>query len=148
MVVYTKTDEWHIEWHWMTMSDNEWQQVVQRMTTSDTTSDNEWYSKWQQITANDNEWQKMAISNSEWQRVIKRMNGQSASWIILFSFLCSIYNFYQNQPSADVFQNKFFLNFPIFTGKRLCSSHYLVKFQAWRPIDLLKRDSNTDIANF
>ena len=78
MVVYKKTGEWHIEWHWMTISDNEWQQVVQRMATSDTTSDNEWYSKWQQMTANDNEWQKMAISNSEWQRVIKRMNANES----------------------------------------------------------------------
>ena len=66
MIVYKKTDEWYIEWHRMTTSDNEWQQVVQRMTpsltthrvvqgmtTSDTTSDNEWYQVVQQVTTND-----------------------------------------------------------------------------------------------
>ena len=54
MVVYKETDEWYIKWHQITTSKNELQQVVQRMTTSDTTSDNEWYSKWQRMTTNDN----------------------------------------------------------------------------------------------
>ena len=42
MIAYKKTDEWYIQWHRMATSDTEWQQVVQWMTTSDTTSDNEW----------------------------------------------------------------------------------------------------------
>ena len=53
-----------------TSSDNEWQPVVQRVTTSD----NEWYSKWQQrqrVTKNDNESQRMAASDKtneyEWE---------------------------------------------------------------------------------
>ena len=36
-------------------------------------------------------------------------------------------------------------NFTIFTGKQLCWSLFLVKLQGWRPMTLLKRDSNTDV---
>ena len=50
-IIYKKTDEWY----------NEWQRVVQRVTTSGTTSDNEW----QLVTTNDNEWY------NEWQRVTR-----------------------------------------------------------------------------
>ena len=35
-------NEWYNEWQWIKMSDNEWQQAIQLMTTSDATSDNEW----------------------------------------------------------------------------------------------------------
>ena len=38
-----------------TSSDNEWQRVVQRMTTSCTTSDNEW----QRVITNGDEWQRV-----------------------------------------------------------------------------------------
>ena len=58
-IVYKKTDEWYIEWQWMT--------------TSDAKSDNEWYNKWQRMTVSDNEWQRvvqrMTTSDNEWQRV-------------------------------------------------------------------------------
>ena len=68
MIIYKKTDEWYIEWHRMTTSDNEWHRVVQRMTTIDATSG----------IASDNEWrreqQKMTMNDREWQRVIKRVN--------------------------------------------------------------------------
>ena len=43
-------------------SDNEWQQVVQRMTTSD----NEWYNEWERMTTSGSEWQKLTISDSKW----------------------------------------------------------------------------------
>ena len=33
--------------------------------------------------------------------------------------------------------------FAIFTGKHLCYRFFLIKFQAFRPATLLKRDSNT-----
>ena len=33
-------------------------------------------------------------------------------------------------------------NFAIFTGKHVCWSHFLIKLQAWRPANLLKKDSN------
>ena len=57
-----------------TSSDNEWyiewQRVVQRVTTSGTTSDNEWQRVVQQVTTNDNvwynEWQRMKTSDNEW----------------------------------------------------------------------------------
>ena len=42
----------------MKTSDNEWQRVVQLVTTSGTTNDNEWYNEWQRVTTNDNEWQE------------------------------------------------------------------------------------------
>ena len=38
----TSDNEWQRVVQQVTTSDNEWQ----RMTTSDATSDNEWYSKW------------------------------------------------------------------------------------------------------
>ena len=56
---------------WVTTSDNEWQQEVQRMTTSE----KEWYNEWQQViqrvTTNDNEWQRMATNENEYQKMIK-----------------------------------------------------------------------------
>ena len=45
-----------------TASDNEWQWVVQRVTTSDTTSQNEWYNEWQWEITSDKEWQPVVIS--------------------------------------------------------------------------------------
>ena len=54
-----------------TSSDNEWQRVVQRVTTND----NEWYNEWQRVitsgTTSDNEWQLVTTSDNKWQRVTK-----------------------------------------------------------------------------
>ena len=36
-------------------------------------------------------------------------------------------------------------NFTNFTEKHLSWSHLLIKFQSWRPANLLKRDSNTGV---
>ena len=41
----------------------EWQQVVQRMITSGTTS----YKKWQRVTTSHNEWQWVTTNDNEWQ---------------------------------------------------------------------------------
>ena len=49
---------------------------------------------------------------------------------------------YSNNHSQMFSKTGVFKNFAIFTGKNLCSSHFLVKFQAWRPAFYLKRDSN------
>ena len=50
----------------MTTSDNEWQRVVQRVTTNGATSDNEW----QRVTTSDNEWQRLVqwvtTNDNEW----------------------------------------------------------------------------------
>ena len=35
-------------------------------------------------------------------------------------------------------------NFANFTGKRLCQSLFLIMLQVFRPVTILKRDSNTD----
>ena len=43
------------EWERVRMSENEWQQVVQQVTKSDS----EWYNEWQRVTANGNEWQRV-----------------------------------------------------------------------------------------
>ena len=49
-----------------TMNYNEWQRVVQPVTTSGSTIDNEW-KEWQRVTTNDNEWY------NKWQRVAQWM---------------------------------------------------------------------------
>ena len=58
-----------------TTSDNEWQWVVQRVTTND----NEWYKKWPRVTASntasDNEWQQTAMIDSEWSSGKTNENG-------------------------------------------------------------------------
>ena len=58
------------------------------------------YNEWQRMTTsgttNDNEWQKMTMSDKEWQQVIKRMKTNESK-----------YNYYQKQPFADDFRNKF-----------------------------------------
>ena len=46
----------------MTMSGNEWQRVVQRVTTSGITSDNDW----QRMSKSDNEWQRVTTNDNEW----------------------------------------------------------------------------------
>ena len=58
--------ELYKEWQRMTTSDNEWQRVVQRVTTSSTTSDNEWQQRLQRMTRSDNEWQGVTASDNEW----------------------------------------------------------------------------------
>ena len=55
----------------MTISDNEWQWVVQRVITSGTTSDYEW----QQVTTSNKKWQWVT---TEWQRVIKQMKANKS----------------------------------------------------------------------
>ena len=79
---------------------NEWQQVIQRVTTSGTTNANEWQrvtrndNEWpdrrvvQRVTLTDNEWnnewQRMTTSgttsHSEWQRVIQRVTANDNEW--------------------------------------------------------------------
>ena len=72
-IVYKKTDECTSsdnEWY------NEWQRVVQRVTTNDnewqpvvqvTTSDNEWQQVVQRVTTSDNRWHRLTRSDNEWQ---------------------------------------------------------------------------------
>ena len=64
-IVYKKTDECTSsdnEWY------NEWQRVVQRVTTSGT-SDNEWQRMTTSGTTSDNEWQPVTSTDEKWQRV-------------------------------------------------------------------------------
>ena len=51
----------------------------QRVTTSDTTSDNEWL----RVTSSDNEWQ---MSDNEWERVVQRMTKSDNMWCISANF--------------------------------------------------------------
>ena len=61
-------NDWQRVVQQVTTNGNEWQRVVQRVTTNDkdwqqmTTSNNKWYNEWQRVTANDNEWQQVTIS--------------------------------------------------------------------------------------
>ena len=55
---------------------------------------------------------------------------------------------HSNNHSQMFSKTGVFKNFAIFTGKNLCSSHFLVKFQAWRPAFYLKRDSNAGVFLF
>ena len=80
MIVYKETDQWYIELHRMTMSDNEWQQMVRRMTSSDTTSDNEWQQVVQQVTTNDNESQRVTKYDNEWQRITASDKTNEYKW--------------------------------------------------------------------
>ena len=54
----TSDNEWYNEWQWVvqrvTTNDSEWQRM--------TASDNEWYNEWWRVTTNDNEWQRVTIS--------------------------------------------------------------------------------------
>ena len=51
----------------------------------------------------------------------------------------------QKQLLSDVLQIGVFKSFAIFTQKHLCWSLFLIKLQACRPANLLKRDSNTGV---
>ena len=87
----TSDNEWQQVVQRMAMSDNEWHRVVQRMATRDSTSHNELYSKrqrmttsnkkWQWVTENDSEWWnkwiRMRVSKIEWFYVSRKTKGQS-----------------------------------------------------------------------
>ena len=86
MIVYKKTEEWYIEWQWVTTSgttsENGWQPV--------TANDKEWCNEWQQLvqraTTSDNEWQKMTRSDKEWYLVTtsdNQANFQLANFFFL-----------------------------------------------------------------
>ena len=49
--------------HQVTLTENEWQRVVQRVTTSSKTSD-KWYNEWQWVTKSDHKWQWVTASDS------------------------------------------------------------------------------------
>ena len=51
----------------------------------------------------------------------------------------------RSSRSQMFFKIGFAKNFAFFKGKRLCSSLFLVKLQAFRDATLLKRDSNTGV---
>ena len=70
--VTTNVNEWYNEWQrvvqQMTTSDNEWQRVVQRVTTKD----KEW-NVWQRVITNDSQWQRMTGSGTtnenQWEQM-------------------------------------------------------------------------------
>ena len=98
MIIYKKTDEWHIEWQWMTTNANEWQRMTtsdngwQRMVQRVTKSGNEWYNKWQRVTTNVNQWQRVTA-------VAQRMNtAQYTSkngWLPFFQWQKQIHYYFK-----------------------------------------------------
>ena len=130
--------EWYNKWQGMNRlavsgiaSDNEWQ----RMTTSN--------KNWQWVTSNDsesqNEWIRMRVSKIEWFYVSKETKSQSGRPIRFLNdfiqFSVQYINTTRTSRSVMFFE----------IGKHLCWSLFLVKFQAWRHINLLKRDCNRDV---
>ena len=69
----------------MTTNGNEWQQVVQRVTTNDkerqrmAASDNELY-EWPQVTTNENECQRVTTSDSKWYNEWQRVTMSDNEW--------------------------------------------------------------------
>ena len=59
-----------IEWY------NEWQRVIQRVTTGD----NEQYSKWQRVTTSDNERQRLTKDGNGWQRMTASDKTNEYEW--------------------------------------------------------------------
>ena len=53
------------------------------------------------------------------------------------------FSFAQKQSPEVFCKKRDFKNFAIFKRKYLCCSPFLIKFAAFRPATLLKRDSNT-----
>ena len=116
-IFYKKTDEWYIEWQRVTTNDNEWQGVVQRVTTIGITSDNEWQrvamndNEWQgvvqQVTKSDNEWQRTTTNGKEWQRVravVQRMKATQYTskneWLPSFQWQKEIHYYFEGWMAA------------------------------------------------
>ena len=51
----------------------------------------------------------------------------------------------QKQPLNKFYKKVVLNHFPIFTGKHLCWSLFIIKLQAFMPASFLKRDSNADV---
>ena len=68
------------------------------------------------------DWYFCNITKSGW--LWKRLSWKK---VLINHFLKSL----QKQACTDVLQNRFFRNFPIFTGKHLCWSLFLIKLQAY-----------------
>ena len=79
--------------HWVTASDNQWQQVVQRMTTSGITNDNEWCNKWQRVrnrvTVTGNKWKWMRPNKIV---ILSFKMKQRLIWFLknFIQFLCNV----------------------------------------------------------
>ena len=80
----------------------------------------------------------------------------SGSWICLrlssletSVFFCYFFHFESIKVRSSRWQMYFkievFKNFAIFTGKHMCWSLFVMKLLAYKPANLLKRDSNTSI---
>ena len=76
----TSDNEWQQVVQRMAMSDNEWHRVVQRMATRDSTSHNELYSKRQRMTASNKKWQWVTENDSEWWNKWIRMRVSKIEW--------------------------------------------------------------------
>ena len=53
----------------MITNEDEWQRVVQRVTTNDNQCYNEWQRVVQRVTTSDKEWERLTTNDNEWQRV-------------------------------------------------------------------------------
>ena len=141
---------------------NEWQRVVQRVTTNG----NKWYNEWQRVTTsgttNDNEWQRVTISffqireeattkhpkenslNIEedlWRGPIELRAERSPKEEILTVRRRNV-----RSSCSQIFIKISVLKiFVIFTGNHLCRSLFLRKLQILKPTSLLKGDSTAGV---
>ena len=71
--------------------------------------------------------------------------------VYLSEYVCFFYHYFHFQSkkfkssrSQMSFKIDVFKNFAIFTGKHLCWSFFVIKLPAYKPANLLKRDSKTN----
>ena len=88
----TTSDKFYNEWQpvvqRVTTNDNERQQVVQRMAKSN----NEWYSEWQQVTTNENEWQRVTAVV---QRMTTAQYTSKNGWLPYFQWQKQIHYYFK-----------------------------------------------------
>ena len=162
--------------------------------TSGASSDNEWYNEWQRVvqrvTTNDNEWQRVTTNDKEWQRVTRNDNEwHNERQRVTISANFSFFQIREEPTTKHPKENSLNLeedlwrrpielraetstqkeiltvrsrncrsscsqifikisvlkNFAILTGKHLCQSLFLRKLQVLKPASLLKGDSNTGV---
>ena len=93
-------NEWYNEWQRMTTSikcgttsDYEWQRVVQRVTKSD----RQWYNEWQQVTTNGNEWERVTAVA---QRIRTAQYTSKNGWLPSFQWQKQIHYYFKGWMAA------------------------------------------------
>ena len=145
--------------HRFTTTDNEWQQVVQQVTTSSKTSDNEWQrvtaneNEWQrvvqQVTTNDNRWHRMTRSDNEWQFWPNFLfsNKMLLVWAVFYFITPEVTAGSKEAVAQTCSVKKVFLDMPQNWQENTCARvSFLIKLQA-QPLVAASGSSNRYIQN-